>query len=87
MGKRLAPPLLAQSRVLGTSSRTEQLASSCSTLPQTRVHIRADQDDPTKAWSALKKVFVQQKASSRFVAYDVKQLESTQLESTVRNWY
>ena len=38
--------------------------------PDQRVHIRADQDDPTKAWSALKKVFIQQKASSRFVAYD-----------------
>ena len=38
--------------------------------PDQRVHIRVDQDDPTKAWSALKKVFVQQKASSRFVAYD-----------------
>ena len=38
--------------------------------PNQRVHIRADQDDPTKAWSALKTVFVQQKASSRFVAYD-----------------
>ena len=38
--------------------------------PDHRVHIRADQDDPTKAWSALKKVFVQQKASSHFVAYD-----------------
>src|SRR5919204_3931737 len=38
--------------------------------PDQRVHIRADQDDPTAAWAALKAVFVQQKASSRFVAYD-----------------
>ena len=38
--------------------------------PDQRVHIQADQDNPTKAWSALKKVFVQQKASSHFVAYD-----------------
>ena len=29
-----------------------------------------DQDDPTKDWSALKQAFVQQKASSCFVAYD-----------------
>ena len=38
--------------------------------PNQRVHIRADQDNPTKAWTALKKVFIQQKASSHFVAYD-----------------
>ena len=38
--------------------------------PNQRVHIQVDQDNPTKAWTALKKVFVQQKASSRFVAYD-----------------
>ena len=35
MARNLAPPLQAQSRLLGTSSRTEQLASWCSTLPQT----------------------------------------------------
>ena len=39
-------------------------------VPDQRVHIWADQDNPTKAWTALKKVFIQQKASSCFVAYD-----------------
>ena len=39
-------------------------------MPDQRVHIRVDQDNPTKAWTALKKVFIQQKASSCFVAYD-----------------
>ena len=35
-----------------------------------RVHIRASQDDPTAAWKALATLFVQQKASTRFVAYE-----------------
>ena len=39
-------------------------------VPNQRVHIQADQDGPTKAWIALKKVFIQQKASSHFVTYD-----------------
>ena len=38
--------------------------------PDQQVCIQVDQDDPTKAWDALKAVFVQQKASSQFVAYD-----------------
>ena len=38
--------------------------------PNQRVHIWANQDDSTKAWDALKAVFVQQKASSCFVTYD-----------------
>ena len=38
--------------------------------PDQQVHIQVDQDDPTKAWTALKKDFIQQKASSHFVAYD-----------------
>jgi len=39
-------------------------------MPDQRVHIRASQDDPTAAWKALVTLFVQQKASTRFVAYE-----------------
>jgi len=39
-------------------------------MPDQRVHIRASQDDPTAAWKALATLFVQQKASTRFVAYE-----------------
>ena len=38
--------------------------------PDQRVHIREHQDDPIAAWKALKDLFVQQKAGTRFVAYD-----------------
>ena len=60
MARSLAPPL--QAKVAGELM--------LNIAPDQRVHIQADQDNPTKAWSALKKVFVQQKASSHFVAYD-----------------
>jgi transposase InsO family protein len=39
-------------------------------MPDQRVHIRDSQDDPTAAWKALAALFVQQKASTRFVAYE-----------------
>ena len=39
-------------------------------MPDQRVHIRTQQDDPTAAWKALETLYVQQKASTRFVAYD-----------------
>jgi len=39
-------------------------------MPDQRVHIRALQDDPTATWKALAMLFVQQKASTRFVAYE-----------------
>jgi hypothetical protein len=39
-------------------------------MPDQRVHIRAQQDNPTAAWKALEMLYVQQKASTRFVAYD-----------------
>jgi hypothetical protein len=39
-------------------------------MPDQRVHIRESQDDPTAAWKALAALFVQQKASTRFVAYE-----------------
>ena len=39
-------------------------------MPDQRVHIRTEQDDPTAAWKALETLYVQQKASTRFVAYD-----------------
>jgi len=39
-------------------------------MPDQRVHIRALQDDPTAAWKALATLFVQQKASTRFVTYE-----------------
>jgi len=34
------------------------------------VHIQALQDDPTATWKILATLFVQQKASTRFVAYE-----------------
>jgi len=39
-------------------------------MPDQRVHIRASQDDPTITWKALATLVVQQKASTRFVAYE-----------------
>ena len=38
--------------------------------PDQRIHIREHQDDPNAAWDALKALYVQQKAGTRFVAYD-----------------
>ena len=38
--------------------------------PDQWVHTQVDQNNPTKAWDALKAVFVQQKASNWFVAYN-----------------
>ncbi|KAF9242397.1 hypothetical protein BU15DRAFT_44056, partial [Melanogaster broomeanus] len=38
--------------------------------PDQRVHIRAHQDDPTAAWTALASLYVQQKPGTRFLAYD-----------------
>jgi hypothetical protein len=39
-------------------------------MPDKRVHIRDSQDDPTATWKALAALFVQQEASTRFVAYE-----------------
>ena len=39
-------------------------------MPDQQVHIRTQQDDPIAAWKALQTLYVQQKASTRFVAYD-----------------
>ena len=39
-------------------------------MPDQQVHIRTQQDDPTAAWKALETLYVQQKASTGFVAYD-----------------
>ena len=38
--------------------------------PDQQVHIQVDQDDLTKTWDVLKAVFVQQKVSSHFIAYN-----------------
>ena len=38
--------------------------------PDQRIHIREHQDDPNAAWDTLKALYVQQKAGTRFVAYD-----------------
>ena len=39
-------------------------------MPDQRVHIQTQQDNPTAAWKALETLYVQQKASTHFVAYD-----------------
>jgi len=39
-------------------------------MPGQQVHIWTQQDDPTAAWKALETLFVQQKASTQFIAYD-----------------
>ena len=39
-------------------------------MPDQQVHIRTQQDNPTAAWKVLETLYVQQKASTRFVAYD-----------------
>ena len=35
-----------------------------------QVHIQTQQNDPTAAWKVLETLYVQQKASTHFVAYD-----------------
>ena len=39
--------------------------------PGQQVHIQGLEDDPVKMWEALRRVYVQQQAGTRFNAYDV----------------
>ena len=82
MGKRLVQPLQAQSRLLGTSSRTEQLASSCSILLQTSESIF----EQTKMTPQRLGMPLRQSLSSKWLAVTLSPMTSSlALENTLRS--